>query len=320
MAKKKSKKKYIIIGIILLIIVIGYFWLKGVGEKTLTEYANSAIEETEVKTGNINVKITGNGAIESLKRYEVFATMAGELKNSNVNEGDIVKKDKVLFKVGNYDIKAPAEGTVITKNFDKGDYINTTSSTGMIEPIAVIADMTKVKFDIPVDELDISKIKVGMEADITADALLGQTFKGAVTKIASEGENVNGVTTYDVTIEIAEYGELKIGMNVDATIVTEKKENVLNIPMSTINKNGNESYVYVREGNYTNEMRNELTSIPTSMADVKGYRKQIVQVGINDKDYIEILEGLNEGDKIYSIKAAKSLTDYMIQNRSGMQF
>ena len=318
MAKRKNKaKKWIIIGIILAIIIVGYFWIKGSAQKLISQMANDAIIETKVGYGTIDVKITGNGAVESLKRYEIFAPMSGEIKNTYVEEGNTVKKDKVMFRVGSYDVKAPVAGTIITKNFEKGDYISTTSSTGMIQPLAVLADMSKVKINIPVDELEISKIKIGMEADIVADALIGETFKGTITKIASEGKNINGVTTYDVTIEIAEYGNLKIGMNVDVEVIAEKKESILTIPMSTINKTGGESYVYIKDEEYTEDEKNKTLTIPTNMSEVKGYKKQVVTVGINNKDNIEILEGLKEGDKIYSISAAKSLTEYMIQNSGG---
>lgn len=323
MAKKKSKaKKFIIIGIILVVVVLGVVYINYSAKLAMNLIMSESIIETNVEKGTVEVKITGNGVIEPLKRYEIPASLAGEVKSVSVSEGSVVKKDTTLYKVGSTNIKSPVPGTVITKNLNKGEYILAGVSASQVapaEPLFVIADMSKLRFNLEVDELDIAKIQIGMEANITADALEGQNFTGIVTKIASEGKSTNGVTVYDVTVEIANYGALKIGMNVDANIIIDKKEDTLKIPMSVVNKTKTETYVYVKDPNYapTKEQAQKqaqlsILNMPTSMSEVAGYKKVDIQTGLSNKDEIEIIGGLVEGDKVYSISTSKTLQSYMM--------
>ncbi|MDY0394075.1 HlyD family secretion protein [Virgibacillus halophilus] len=72
------------------------------------------------------------------------------------------------------------------------------------QAVAHITNYKKLKTTIKVDELDISKVKVGQTSDITASAFPDETFKGKVTNVAREGEANNGVATFDVTVSITD--------------------------------------------------------------------------------------------------------------------
>ena len=317
MTKKKSKKKYIIIAIVLIVLIAGYAWISSNAKKAMGQILQEYVTETTVETGIVEVKITGKGVVEPLKRYPVTAPLSGEIKSISVDEGDTVKKDNTLFKVGDTNIKAPTGGRVISINVTKGEYLSGATSSTMTtaaEPNVVIADMSKLKFTMEVDEIDVLKVKTDMQVEVTADALDGESFIGKVTKIASEGKSTNGVTVYAVTIEIENYGDLKIGMNVDASLIIDKKENVLVVPMSAINKTKTETYVYVKDTEYVGTEQDNAMSIlnmPTNMSEVRGYKKQNVEVGLKNKDEIEVISGLNAGDKIYSISTSKGIAQYM---------
>ena len=56
--------------------------------------------------------------------------------------------------------------------------------------LAIISDLSALTFDMNIDELDISKVKVGQRVRITVDALPGQEFSGYIDKI-----NINGTTS-----------------------------------------------------------------------------------------------------------------------------
>jgi len=325
---KKKYKKYIIIGIIIIILVAGYLYLSSTAKNAMASLSNSNIVETEVAIGNVEIKLTGSGVIEPLNRYEIPKSINGEVTVSNYKEGDIVKKDAVIYKIEGINIKAPSKGTLITKNASKGDYISQSSSSTTVsaasatavksDPLAVIADISKMKINLEVDEIDIAKVQIGMKAIVTCDARENTEYEAEVTKIASEGINQNGVTTYDVTLEIEKPEGLKIGMNADISMVVENKENVIRIPMDAVNKEKNEVYVYVKDENHVENIDSTTFTIPTNMAEVSGYKRQNIEVGINNKDYIEIMSGLIEGNKIYHISNSKSLTEYMMNNQGGM--
>ncbi len=326
MAQKKRKvKKYIILLIVVVILVGLWLWISNNAKKAMSTISQSYVVENTVQKENLEIKITGSGVVEPNSKVNIYAPLSGEVKVANYEQGDMVKKDATLFKIGTTSVKTPVSGTLITQNAQKGDYLQVNNQSSAmtqteIEPIAVVADISTMKVVIEVDELDIAKITKGMDAIIMCDAVADKTYTGKVSKIAAEGKSTNGVTTYPVTILIENPEELKLGMNADVTILVEKRENVLSIPMDTITKENNKTYVYIKEQDQDTKDKKEQTSfkIPNSMAELSGYRKIEIEIGKNNNDQIEVLSGLNEGDKIYSIRNTKSLTEYMMSQSTNM--
>ena len=89
---------------------------------------------------------------------------------------------------------------------------------------------------VDIDELDILSIEDGQTATVVLDALPDQVFEGTVTKISDAGTAQSGVTTYPVTITLADTGAsgIKAGMNATATISIATSENVLLIPLDAL--------------------------------------------------------------------------------------
>ncbi len=207
-----------------------------------------------------------------------------------------------------YEIKAPIEGTIITKNSKAGDKLeNNSNSSG--EAMAVIYDMSTLKVQLSVDETDVQDIAVGQEVMITADAVEG-TFTGSVTKVGVNGTSTNGVTTYPVDIVIEDYGSLLPGMNVDCVIMVDSAEDVLAVPVEAVQR-GNIVYV---QGEKTDE--NDRAP--------EGYYSVDVETGVTDAQYIEIKSGLNEGDTVAGAIAASgneaqgSIDESTMQMQGGM--
>lgn len=212
----------------------------------------------------------GGGTVTTLK-----ADVSGTVSYIAVKDGDYVKKGQLIAKLTNdsltnsqrsnqlnlkdselslkssqkslddYNITSPISGTVITKNSKAGDKIdNSNSQTVMM----VVADMSKVKFTITVDELDITKIALGQTAVVDADALPEETYEAKVTSIAGEGTSTgDGVTTFKVELTIDEPGNLRSGMNVNANIVIEEAKDVIGIPEEALmNTKGSTAKVLVK--------------------------------------------------------------------------
>lgn len=190
--------------------------------------------------------------------------------------------ETALDTLDSYTIKAPIDGTIVTKNNKAGDKLEQNSNSSS-EPMAVIYDMSVLKIQLSIDEADIEDIQVGQKVSITADAKDGM-YEGEVTKVGINGTSENGVTTYPVDITVTEYGELLPGMNVDCVIEVESAENVLAVPSESIQR-GNRVYV---KGNKTEE--NDKAP--------DGYYSVSVTTGTSDGTYTEIKEGLEEGQEI----------------------
>lgn len=228
-----------------------------------------------VNTSQGTVYSSGSGTIENGTQTSVMAEVSGTVQALYVKDGDYVTSGQVIAKLKSdslsnsqkenslslkdsqlslessrkqledYRITSPISGTIITKSSKVGDKIdNSTASKVMM----VVADMSKMKFTISVDELDIGDIALGQTAVVDADALPNQTFVATVTSIAGEGTIAgDGVTTYSVELTIDEPGELKSGMNVNANIVVAQVSNVLTIPEDALmSSNGATARVMVK--------------------------------------------------------------------------
>lgn len=189
-----------------------------------------------------------------------------------------------------YTIKSPIKGTVIEKKKKAGDTIDSNAE------LCTIYDLSYLKMTMNIDELDISKVKVGQEVTVTADAVQGQTFKGKVTKINMAGTTTNGVTTYPVEVQIEDTEGLLPGMNVSTEIIVNQVEDVVAIPVGAVVRGDK---VLVKTGNTS-------TDDPTVPA---GYEYVNVETGVSNDQYVEIKSGINEGDEIAYIFSASANMD-----------
>ena len=229
---------------------------------------------------------------------ETILTISGDNVDDSIRNAEFSLKDAKLSlknaqdQLENYNITAPISGKVIKKTSKAGDSIESGAGSSLV--MAVIADMSKIVFDISVDELDITKLSVGQEVNITADAFEERRFTGVVDYVSSIGTTSNGVTTYPVTVEITNPDGLIPGMNVDANIVVESKENVLMVPVSAVHR-GNT--VTVQKGTETSRVK--------------------VETGINNDDYIEIVSGINEGDIVQVPVTSQGTSAFMMPGMGG---
>lgn len=193
--------------------------------------------------------------------------------------------DKLIEKLEDYTITAPISGTIVQKNYKALDTIGSSSMSSTTN-LAVIYDMSKLTMDMSIDELDLSLIEVGQKVIITADSVSNTEFEGIVTKKSIVGSTSNGTTTYPVTIEIDGNDKLLPGMNVNAEIITEAAEDVLTVPLNALDR-GNRVKVLVGE-------KSDLAST----SEKPEYEMREVTVGISDENYIEIVDGLSEGETV----------------------
>ena len=129
--------------------------------------------------------------------------------------------DSATENLDKYTITAPIEGRVISKNYKVGDKIgNNSGQSNSSTSLATIYDMSEYTFRMSIDETDITRIEVGQEVEVSAEAFDGENFSGTVTGISLESSVSNGVSTYPVEVTMSDTEKLLPGMNVDAEIVT----------------------------------------------------------------------------------------------------
>ncbi len=142
----------------------------------------------------------------------------------DVDNSDIRLKETV--------VRSPIDGIVLTKDVEVGQIISSgISSVSGGTLIATLADMKEVYVKADVDEVDIGQITPGMKASVVADAYPDKTFHGQVIRIAAQSKVTSNVTTFEVTIKVANpQSRLKAGMNTSVDILVADKKNVVLVP------------------------------------------------------------------------------------------
>lgn len=233
----------------------------------------------------------------SVTKGEALCTIDSESGRSQLENARLALESARLSassaqgNLEDYTIKSPISGTVIEKTFKAGDKVDGVTSGNL----AVIYDLSCLKMDMSVNELDISKVQVGQEVEITCNALMGQTFTGTVEKVSVNGTTTGGFTTYPVTISIQDYGELRPGMNVSATILCQTEQDALTVPVAAVNRGNTVSVA----------LPGALAEDGVSVADPTKVEERSVTLGVNDDNYIVITSGLSEGETVlYQEQAA----------------
>ncbi len=152
----------------------------------------------------------------------------------------------------------------------------------------------EIEANIP--EVDIAKISLGNKADITLDAYSSDiVFYAKVSSIEPAETIIDGVPTYKIKLQFDNKDErIKSGMTANVTIITQKKENVISIPQKSVIQKGQEKFVRIADPS-TEQKQKVIT-----------YIEKRVTAGIKGSDgNVEVLDGVNEGDKIITFLEEK---------------
>lgn len=193
-------------------------------------------------------------------------------------------------------ITAPMSGIVVGEPKPAG----TMAVQGNSNPTVImrIADTSQKQIMAKIDETDIGNIKVGQDATFTVDTYTNRTFTAHVSKISqtdtSNTWDTNGTSTsssssssssasviyYYVTLDVDDPDDvLRLGMTARVEINTAEKEDALVVPIAALKTNDNGSYVL--------------------RVNASGQTEQVpVTTGIYSDEYVEILSGLSEGDRV----------------------
>jgi HlyD family secretion protein len=174
-------------------------------------------------------------------------------------------------------LTAPVDGVVSQVGVDVGE---SSVTTGV--PAFTLVDDSKYHIDITVDEIDIAKIKLGQDVVVTLDSLPGTEVKGKVDRISPTSTTINGVVSYQVRVAVEQTQDavLKPGMTANASIVLERRENVLLAPNWAVRRDrqSGKAFLTLRSGEQTSEVE--------------------VQLGLRNDASSEIVSGAKPGDVV----------------------
>jgi len=220
-------------------------------------------------------------------------------------------------------IYAPVSGTISKLSVEKGERVVGTSQMAGTELLR-IANLNSMEVRVNVNENDIIRVNVGDSAIVEVDSYSGQDekFRGVVTQIANTAKDavtLEAVTEFEVRIRLINdsFSHLnqnnkgvtpfRPGMTASVDILTEKKQNVLAVPLAAVTtRNAKEDENTPRARTVANNASDSEEPREEDLQEVvfvhRGGKVQAVKVktGISDFDNIEIISGLKIGDEVVS--------------------
>ncbi|WP_297333086.1 efflux RND transporter periplasmic adaptor subunit [Flavobacterium sp.] len=217
-------------------------------------------------------------------------------------------------------IYSPVDGTISKLDAELGERVVGTQQMAGTE-IMRVANLNNMEVEVDVNENDIVKIQIGDPAEIEVDAYLRRKFKGEVTSIsnsASSDLTADQVTNFKVKVRIlkdsyadmtegkpANYSPFRPGMTATVDIITERKEEVLAVPISAVvvksDTTGVKKDVVAELEEKENEMKGGSTDKKYECVYIKQGDKAILKpitTGIQDDTNIEVKTGLKKGDVV----------------------
>jgi HlyD family secretion protein len=218
-------------------------------------------------------------------------------------EASLKEANENLTKTSIY---APMSGTVSMLLVELGERVagtNLMAGTDMLR----VADLSRMEARVEVNENDIVRVSLGDTATIEVDAYLDREFKGIVTEIANSakttGVSADQVTNFDVKIRVLpeSYASLaeemgshpfRPGMSATVEIQTDLKNNILAVPIQSVTTRIDTTRIVSTSKEYVRTL--------VFLTEGKYALARDVKTGIQDNNYIEILSGINEKDRVIS--------------------
>jgi len=174
-------------------------------------------------------------------------------------------------------LTAPISGVIASVSTQEGE----TVAAGLnAQTFVTIIDLARLQVDAYVDEVDIGKVEVGQRARFTVDAFPAREFEGKVVAIYPKAVIQENVVNYDVVIEITSpyEGLLRPEMTASVTTFLETRAGVLSVPARAVKRERGKNVVYVPADG--------------------GPEPRRIKVGWKDGQWIEVADGLEEGETV----------------------
>ncbi|KKU68216.1 MAG: RND family efflux transporter MFP subunit [Parcubacteria group bacterium GW2011_GWA2_47_16] len=234
---------------------------------------NTAITNTTDTAQAITIqKVTVETARNDLKLTQAGATpevLVGALADIQSAAASVKNARAVLAKTY---ITSPISGIVTKQDAKVGEIVGANAPI-----IAVASDNFKIEAFVP--EVDVAKISVGNEANVTLDAYGSDVyFNARIIKIDPAETTLDGVPTYKTTLEFEKNDErIRSGLTANITLTTAKRENALSVPTRAVFEMDGKKFVRV----------------------LKNGEEREVVVGLKGSTgEIEVISGLMEGESV----------------------
>lgn len=271
MRNLKIKKRVIVCITILMVLWISIS--KNQSQADTNKIIETNKKQAEVTQQTIMTTLTASGEVESSKFEKLYLNTNYSYLTLCADVNEQVKKGENLLKYtnGTY-LTAPYDCVVISYSIPKAKSACTSND------YIYISSTEELNMNININEEQINHISVGQEVEIVVGYDEAKVYQGTISKINEIGIYESGITNFSAIASIKNDGNLRLGMSATCTIMIEKLENVIAVPIEAVRIENDKRYV------------NKITN--------NGIEKVEIETGKANENYVQVLSGLSKGDKI----------------------
>ena len=174
---------------------------------------------------------------------------------------------------------APFDGVVAEVDTEVGEWITPSPSGLMLPAVIELLDPDAIYLSAPIDEVDLARVRTGLDVRVTLDAFAGEEYAGTVSRVAPYVVDLEGQNrTVDVEVELADRAfarSLLPGTSADVEVILERRSDVLRVPTYALMEGGR---VLVVDGQTLVE--------------------RAVTTGLRNWQFAEVTSGLQAGDRV----------------------
>jgi len=252
----------------------------------------SAVRVTPVVRDTIENSVIINGDVLAINQVSIFPAVAGKITRTNYQVGDRINQGAVVAVVdpsrpGQVYSESPVVstigGTVLQAPVRRGDTVSTQTA------VYVVGDLSSLMVETFVPERFSSAAQRGLKAQVSLAAFPGETFEATVQEVNPVLDPASRTVRIRLGFASPMDTRIKAGMYATVSLVTNSRRDVPVIPrVAVINTYG--SWIV-----FTVDDRNIAT-------------RRVVSLGLENENYVEVLDGLKAGDKVV-IAGQNFLTD-----------
>ncbi|MGB9695537.1 MAG: efflux RND transporter periplasmic adaptor subunit [Caldisericaceae bacterium] len=243
-------------------------------DKSTDLQIKQALQQLKQAEASLN---SAKSSVDSAKRQIDNNKLKIEQSKIQVDQSNL-SVNNALKSLNDFTIKAPINGEVLELPVAVGQ----TVSPNM--PVAIIGNSSKYNIVAYADEIDVTKLEKEQKASVTFDELPNLKLDGIISSIGLKEITLQGASAFEVDVSTsATNSAIRSGFSANITVITNSKNNVLVVPISSIVTLANgKTYV-------------------DKVSDKGSVERVEVVTGIAGNVYVEIVSGLSEGDKVLII-------------------
>ncbi|HCD22803.1 MAG TPA: efflux transporter periplasmic adaptor subunit [Flavobacteriaceae bacterium] len=266
--------------------------VKVVPNEQAMNQASMRVKSSEVAFANAQIEFSRN---KQLFEKQVISSQEFNTQKLRFDQARLdlenAKSDYEIIKLGsaggsatsNTNIRATVSGTILEIPVKEGDQVILSNNFNAGTTIATIADLTMMIFEGKVDEGEVNKLSIGMPLSISLGAMEKTTLDATLRFVSPKGIEEQGAVQFKIEgdVIIKEDVLVRAGYSANATLVTERKVDVLSLPEAVLqfDRKTDKPYVEVLIGDQKFERRD-------------------IEIGISDGINVEIISGVTAEDKV----------------------